>query len=206
MRGRYYAPAIGRFISRDPAGFAGGFNLYEYAGDRPTNLTDPTGLQPDVPVIGWPPGQNYPTPNPTGPAGTNGWYDDVLGCDGDVNRFCAGTVVSFFGVFRVVDEAAVFSAGIGLLTKLRNALEGVNIGIGLCKGPVVYGRFGSQNRCTATAFGEPVICAHSQARGRSGLNICELVARTISPEHLTGVSIDVHWSTASTEKDQTTCS
>ena len=44
MRGRYYAPAIGRFISRDPAGFAGGFNLYEYAGDSPTNFTDPTGL------------------------------------------------------------------------------------------------------------------------------------------------------------------
>ena len=44
MRGRYYSPAIGRFISRDPAGFAGGFNLYEYAGDRPTNVTDPTGL------------------------------------------------------------------------------------------------------------------------------------------------------------------
>ena len=74
MRGRYYAPAIGRFISRDPAGFAGGFNLYEYAGDSPTNFTDPTGLQADVPVIGWPPGQNYPTPNPTGPPGTNGWY------------------------------------------------------------------------------------------------------------------------------------
>ena len=74
MRARYYAPAIGRFISRDPSGFAGGFNLYEYAGDSPTNFTDPTGLQADVPVIGWPPGQNYPTPNPTGPPGTNGWY------------------------------------------------------------------------------------------------------------------------------------
>ena len=43
MRGRYYAPAIGRFISRDPAGFAGGFNLYEYAGDDPVDFSDPTG-------------------------------------------------------------------------------------------------------------------------------------------------------------------
>ena len=43
MRARYYAPAIARFISRDPTGFAGGLNLYEYAGDSPTNFTDPTG-------------------------------------------------------------------------------------------------------------------------------------------------------------------
>jgi uncharacterized protein RhaS with RHS repeats len=44
MRSRYYSPAIGRFISRDPAGLAGGINLYAYAGDSPTNFTDPTGL------------------------------------------------------------------------------------------------------------------------------------------------------------------
>ena len=50
MRGRYYSPSIGRFISRDPAGFAGGFNFTTYAGDSPTNFTDPTGLDgEDVP-------------------------------------------------------------------------------------------------------------------------------------------------------------
>ncbi len=48
MRARYYAPSIARFISRDPIGIAGGLNLYEYAGDSPTNATDPTGLS-----LGW---------------------------------------------------------------------------------------------------------------------------------------------------------
>ena len=43
MRSRYYAPSIARFISRDPIGIAGGLNLYEYAGDSPTNATDLTG-------------------------------------------------------------------------------------------------------------------------------------------------------------------
>ncbi len=43
MRGRYYSPSIARFISRDPAGLAGGLNMYTYAGDSPTNFTDPTG-------------------------------------------------------------------------------------------------------------------------------------------------------------------
>jgi RHS repeat-associated protein len=47
MRSRYYSPALGRFISRDPAGLAGGINLYAYAGDSPTNFTDPTGMDCD---------------------------------------------------------------------------------------------------------------------------------------------------------------
>jgi uncharacterized protein RhaS with RHS repeats len=42
-RARYYNPAIGRFLSEDPLGFAGGINLYAYAGDSPTNFSDPTG-------------------------------------------------------------------------------------------------------------------------------------------------------------------
>ncbi len=44
-RARYYNPAIGRFISEDPMGFAGsGPDLYAYAGDDPIDFNDPTGL------------------------------------------------------------------------------------------------------------------------------------------------------------------
>jgi RHS repeat-associated protein len=43
-RARYYDPALGRFLSEDPAGFgAGDPNLYAYVFNSPTNLTDPTG-------------------------------------------------------------------------------------------------------------------------------------------------------------------
>jgi len=43
-RNRYYSPSPGRFISQDPLDFKGGINLYGYAGNSPTNLTDPSGL------------------------------------------------------------------------------------------------------------------------------------------------------------------
>jgi RHS repeat-associated protein len=44
-RARYYSPTQQRFISSDPASFEGGdTNLYAYAHDSPTNLTDPSGL------------------------------------------------------------------------------------------------------------------------------------------------------------------
>jgi RHS repeat-associated protein len=43
LQQRYYDPVIGRFISPDPIGFAGGLNLYRYSGDDPAMGIDPTG-------------------------------------------------------------------------------------------------------------------------------------------------------------------
>jgi RHS repeat-associated protein len=43
---RWYSPKMGRFISQDPIGFAGGdANLYRYVGNSSPNGTDPSGLQ-----------------------------------------------------------------------------------------------------------------------------------------------------------------
>ncbi|MFD9961637.1 DNRLRE domain-containing protein [Amycolatopsis sp. NPDC058986] len=45
-RARYYSPGLQRFLSEDPIGFDGGINLYGYAGNKPTQLTDPMGTKP----------------------------------------------------------------------------------------------------------------------------------------------------------------
>jgi RHS repeat-associated protein len=46
MRARWYHPTLGRFVSEDPIGLAGGFNLFVFASNSPTNLSDPYGLDP----------------------------------------------------------------------------------------------------------------------------------------------------------------
>jgi RHS repeat-associated protein len=45
-RARMYSPMLGRFLQSDPAGYAGGKNLYAYVRNDPLNLTDRRGLTP----------------------------------------------------------------------------------------------------------------------------------------------------------------
>ena len=49
---RFYDPATGRFLSRDPIGFeAGDANLYRYVGNGPTDGVDPSGKIVWVPIL-----------------------------------------------------------------------------------------------------------------------------------------------------------
>jgi len=61
-RARWYDPQIGRFISEDPIGFAGGdVNLYGYVENNAINYSDPSGLFPDkYPKQGTLPRTNIP--------------------------------------------------------------------------------------------------------------------------------------------------
>jgi RHS repeat-associated protein len=43
-RNRYYSPSLGRFMSLDPIGYAGGINLYAYTNENPINGVDLNGL------------------------------------------------------------------------------------------------------------------------------------------------------------------
>jgi RHS repeat-associated protein len=43
VRARTYSPVLGRWIQRDPIGYAGGINLYEYVGGRAVVAVDPEG-------------------------------------------------------------------------------------------------------------------------------------------------------------------
>jgi RHS repeat-associated protein len=45
VRNRHYHPTLGRWVQRDPIGYADGMGLYEYVGGNPANSIDPYGLQ-----------------------------------------------------------------------------------------------------------------------------------------------------------------
>lgn len=46
FRARWYDPATGRWISKDPIGINGGLNMYVFCGNDPVNFIDPFGLLP----------------------------------------------------------------------------------------------------------------------------------------------------------------
>ena len=49
LRARHYSSSLGRFLARDPIGYASGTNLMAYCLGDPINRIDPSGLQPDSP-------------------------------------------------------------------------------------------------------------------------------------------------------------
>ena len=49
FRARWYDPASGRWLSKDPIGLEGGLNLYAFCGNDPVNCVDPGGM--DIAVI-----------------------------------------------------------------------------------------------------------------------------------------------------------
>ncbi|MDX2176763.1 MAG: RHS repeat-associated core domain-containing protein, partial [Candidatus Sumerlaeia bacterium] len=45
LRARWYSPLEGRFLTMDPIGYDGGYNVYMYCGGDPVNWRDPWGLK-----------------------------------------------------------------------------------------------------------------------------------------------------------------
>lgn len=57
MRGRWYEPRTGRFLSEEPVDISGDVNPYSYGGDDPVNYADPSGGARCV--VGYEPDQFY---------------------------------------------------------------------------------------------------------------------------------------------------
>ncbi len=95
-RARWYDANLGRFISEDPIGFAGGdVNLFGYVRNNPVSRIDPSGLQDtDIVILNSPPFTNPPTigcscnrSNPDVSAIMDGFDNSVKGMNERGNRY-----------------------------------------------------------------------------------------------------------------------
>lgn len=148
FRARYYDPAIDRFLSEDPIGFAGGGpNLYQYAYDDPINFFDPSGFKPKDPgppcgglgVDCSPPGQppcggsGAGCPPPPGPPAQNSLLPTPLICGGGTFGF-AGAELDLVegGLFSgyIHEEVSVNGTSTGMLQEAWVGGEGPVVGVG----------------------------------------------------------------------------
>ena len=114
--------------------------------------------------------------------------------EGDIDRFCGSTVVVNYWDDRNRPNLAL----IGAFRNVRDSLEanfGLRIGVGICAGTVIVGRFGAPHRFTHTAFGAPIMCADRLADEERTLAMCERVPALFrSSDPLPdGASIYSHW-------------
>jgi RHS repeat-associated protein len=86
-RARYYDPMEGRFISKDPAGFVDGANIYGYVKNNPINNLDPSGL--------WVTRCSRELGDKNKPPTNSNWYNlarhDYLNVSGTILSFQAGS-------------------------------------------------------------------------------------------------------------------
>jgi class 3 adenylate cyclase len=125
--------------------------------------------------------------------------DAILPSDGDVSRYCGGTVVAHFNVLHKVEEARIIEGAMNVFRGACAAFDAkheVKIGVGICRGVAISGDFGSMHRNNYSAFGPCVICAHHLAQESAALNICDEFASHFSRPRIPAeswISVRPHW-------------
>ncbi len=106
--------------------------------------------------------------------------ESVLQTGGDVDRFAGEKIFSFYQVGDdTIGDPSFEHSVVSRLEKARISVEdtmGVRVGLALCTGELIYGRFGSTQRATFAGFGPPLICAGRLAQSMNGTIICARLA------------------------------
>ncbi|WP_233256592.1 RHS repeat-associated core domain-containing protein [Opitutus sp. ER46] len=144
---RYYSPSLGRFISRDPIGAAGGPNLYGFVANDPVNRSDYLGMAQDDPpsdpgpnVYRRPPydelgntdygvyGPGEPPPlGPSAPVAPNKGVQNKADCDKLRARLRQAQQIGAVNAARVL-PGGMYSGGIALSSDDATSLSAGLIG------------------------------------------------------------------------------
>jgi class 3 adenylate cyclase len=112
--------------------------------------------------------------------------EEAIRYEGDVNQFSGPIIVIHYGVFTAKDNTETTQAAIELKSRLLpiESRYDIKIGVGLCRGRAMYGRFGAASRFAVTAVGSPVICASRLAHYSDRVAMCDALAKQLPQRFL----------------------
>jgi RHS repeat-associated protein len=113
---RWYDPNSGRFVSRDPLLFMGGFNFYNYCSNNPLRLVDPKGTQIELLLL------------PIIAGALNGISTAIENGVTDPTQILHYALIGA-GAGVAVDAVAVLALGVGLQALSIAILSGVTAGL-----------------------------------------------------------------------------
>ncbi len=88
----------------------------------------------------------------------------------DIDRFCHNQVLIYFKHDINHAEDHAIKCGHNIISNFHNYDESLDIGVGICKGEIIYGIFGSETRATVTGFGPVVNTSIELSKNKSGVN------------------------------------
>lgn len=105
-RARYYSHELGRFLSRDPLGFAAGdYNLYRYVFNNSVTYTDPTGELAFIPLVILAAVVTLKVVDYAWTAWDVYQATQILGddCAADLDKLVAGFEIALAGIFELIE-------------------------------------------------------------------------------------------------------
>ena len=126
VRNRTYNPALGRWIQRDPIGYSGGINLYEYVNGRAVVSQDPAGLFDNCPCPGgvW---EGIPGGNASVSSGLIYGVVDIIS---SVKCATTGSTAIVEHAFNALGVVAGFGGGFGVRMSVTGAPDADSLGGG----------------------------------------------------------------------------
>lgn len=105
----------------------------------------------------------------------------IMRSGGSIDHFFQQFITCFYGIRQqIMSDHQIIAAAREVVDAMERHKLQPKVGVGICFGKVILGRFGSEARAIFMGFGPPVFCARNLAGIGPGVNVCEQIQKRVS--------------------------